>query len=242
MQVPPSMAVASTPNPTMTPGDVSASGIDIGARIYPGDGAIGVALNPTFEWRPVDGAIGYDFRLSEKPDFTETVDSAVDVTTTIYTASVMLKPQTVYYWQVREISPDKTGDWISSSFTTGAGEATMVPAPKALDGANRSAGSAPNPAPESNAAGAGGGPAVTNSDNSLYDTSGIFDKDESQLTKNEKLMKILTENYEKRRAILETALEKANPDVRPAIRQAIAQNQAEYEKAMNMLLLAENNE
>ncbi len=54
-------------------------------------------------------------------------------------------------------------------------------------------------------------------------------------------MKILTENFEKRRAILEAALEKANPDVRPAIRQAIAQNQAEYEKAMNMLLQAENN-
>ena len=50
-----------------------------------------------------------------------------------------------------------------------------------------------------------------------------------------KLKQIVTDNYNKRQARLEEAIQKAPANVRPAIRQALLQSQAEYKKALQNL-------
>jgi hypothetical protein len=52
------------------------------------------------------------------------------------------------------------------------------------------------------------------------------------LTKQEKMRKIIEDNYFSRKANLEAALNKAPPDLRPAIRQAIADSEDEYIKEL----------
>ncbi len=58
---------------------------------------------------------------------------------------------------------------------------------------------------------------------------------ESATTEEDKLRRTLTENYLVMQYNLEEALKTASPDIRPVIRQAIAQAQAEYQKAMSNL-------
>jgi hypothetical protein len=62
------------------------------------------------------------------------------------------------------------------------------------------------------------------------------------LTKYEKLRAIIQENYEKRELKLEEALNNVSPEVRPAIRQAIAKSDLEYERALKNLEETENAE
>ncbi len=55
------------------------------------------------------------------------------------------------------------------------------------------------------------------------------------LSKKEKMRKIIEENYQIRQAKLKAALEKASPDSRPAILQAIADSEREYWKSIQNL-------
>ncbi len=60
-------------------------------------------------------------------------------------------------------------------------------------------------------------------------------RDQVYSTKNEKLRKIIQDNYDQRKQKLETALQNSSAGVRPAIRQAIAQSDLEYERALKNL-------
>lgn len=58
--------------------------------------------------------------------------------------------------------------------------------------------------------------------------------------KYEKLKKIIQDNYDGRKQKLEAALQNTSPEVRPAIRQAIAQSDLEYARALKNLEETEN--
>jgi hypothetical protein len=55
------------------------------------------------------------------------------------------------------------------------------------------------------------------------------------ITKSEKMIQIIQEDYAKRKAKLEQALQKASPKARPFIQQAITQSDLEYEQALKNL-------
>ncbi|HSW57259.1 MAG TPA: DUF5667 domain-containing protein [Dehalococcoidales bacterium] len=63
---------------------------------------------------------------------------------------------------------------------------------------------------------------------------------QATLSKYDKMRQIIEENYKARQARLQAALEKAGNDVRPAIRQAIADSEVEYRKALQNLEQAQN--
>jgi hypothetical protein len=71
--------------------------------------------------------------------------------------------------------------------------------------------------------------------NSPNDTRTNNSKTNTQDTKQDKLRQIIIDNFNSRQARLEQALANASPPVRPAIRQAIAQSAAEFEKALQNL-------
>lgn len=55
------------------------------------------------------------------------------------------------------------------------------------------------------------------------------------LSKRDKIRKIIEDNYQTRQARLESALEKASPELKPAILQAIADSESEYLKSLQNL-------
>ncbi len=168
MQAQPSMSIASVPNPNATPGDVSASGLAPDIIISPPDNSIDVVINPTFRWDFHGGNPTFDFRLSETEDFSAIVDSVDGLKATQYSTTVTLKANTDYFWEFRAKDDHAVSQWNSFRFRTGSEQAVTVPAPKALDGARNGPVSVPGPA-EANTTGAGGGQAVTSSDNNLYE-------------------------------------------------------------------------
>ncbi len=94
--------------------------IDATGRIYPTNGATGISINPAFTWGSVGGAATYDFKISSKADFSDTIDSATGLKTTVYSAAVALKAGTTYFWEVRAVNGAITGDWVTNAFTTAA--------------------------------------------------------------------------------------------------------------------------
>jgi hypothetical protein len=95
--------------------------IDATGRIYPTNGATDVSLNPAFTWGSVGGAATYEFKLSTKADFSDTIDSATGLTTTVYAAAVALKPGVTYFWEVRAVNGAISGEWVTNAFTTSSG-------------------------------------------------------------------------------------------------------------------------
>jgi hypothetical protein len=86
----------------------------------PAAGANISATNPTFSWAAVANAVSYEFKLSDKPDFSTTVDSVTGLNSTVYTTGVNLEVGKTYYWQVRAVNGDIVSDWAQSTFTVTA--------------------------------------------------------------------------------------------------------------------------
>lgn len=70
------------------------------ALIEPVDMAVDVALFPSLEWSVTAGAQEYDLEIALDSSFNNIVESAI-TTSNVYTASMELDENTVYYWRVR---------------------------------------------------------------------------------------------------------------------------------------------
>ena len=88
------------------------------ALFSPPNGAKGLFLNPNFFWYNVAGATGYDFKLATDAAFTNVIDSQTNLLNNWYAPTMLLKPNTTYYWEVRALSGTQTTDWVTASFTT----------------------------------------------------------------------------------------------------------------------------
>ena len=74
----------------------------------------------------------------------------------------------------------------------------------------------------------------------VYGTANSINSSKA-LASQEKLRKIIDDNYQIRKSQLEKALANASPDARPAIRQAIADSESEYAKAIENLNQSSSN-
>ena len=74
----------------------------------------------SFAWNPADWATGYEFILSDNPDYQTIVSKtgANALTNTVYLCEVMLDYDTTYYWKVRAISKTSSSEWAEAVFTT----------------------------------------------------------------------------------------------------------------------------
>ena len=87
----------------------------ITSLLYPTNGAF-VDSKPKFSWLPVDGAIGYELVVSERPTFTEFTDLSSEndtdsIRSTTYACEIPLQQNRTYYWRVRPIIATEKGYW-----------------------------------------------------------------------------------------------------------------------------------
>ncbi len=76
----------------------------------PVDNATGVALNGSLTWGSVSGATSYKVEVSTQSDFSTTVVSTTETTTT-FTFSGELTNNTTYYWRVRSVNGVGESSW-----------------------------------------------------------------------------------------------------------------------------------
>lgn len=85
--------------------------------ISPADSADEQARTITFTWRPSVGASSYEFRFSEKEDFSVSLDSTISDTLLTMRA---LSQNTRYYWQIRAVNTYGSSTWTKLyTFKTG---------------------------------------------------------------------------------------------------------------------------
>jgi hypothetical protein len=101
-------------------------GLNAIGRMVPESGAIFSTGSPAFSWGAVTGATAYDFKLSAKADFSDTIDSANGLTNTVFQSAATLKPGS-YFWQVRAVAGGVAGAWVQSTFTIAAPVVTAPP-------------------------------------------------------------------------------------------------------------------
>jgi hypothetical protein len=86
--------------------------------LLPANGAIGVALKPTFTWSPTAGATSYNLQVSKSSTFSLLAINKT-VSTPTYTHTLNLAAGTTYYWRVRVNGGYGPGMWsVTFSFTT----------------------------------------------------------------------------------------------------------------------------
>jgi len=111
---------------TMIPSDVN-QGLNAEGRISPINGSSGVPLTPAITWGAVNSATSYDFKLATDATFTTIVEAKDGLTTTVFSPSQPLKPNTVYFWEVRANAYTNVGNWVVSAFTTAGAASTTTP-------------------------------------------------------------------------------------------------------------------
>ena len=103
----------------------------------PLNGAEGIALQPTFSWAPVTGAVAYYFELADNPNFVLPVMTMTGdqgrLIVTAYHHMIDLDYSTSYYWRVSAVSGTVTGKnlvqspWATAIFITIAEPAAPTP-------------------------------------------------------------------------------------------------------------------
>jgi hypothetical protein len=92
---------------------------------YPASFASDIAVDATFTWPAVPGAVSYDFNIGTDSAFTGS--TIVSVLTNGYKLADNLEYDTTYYWEVRSVDAlGATSSWTSSFFTTASEPAPAV--------------------------------------------------------------------------------------------------------------------
>ena len=85
----------------------------------PSDGATDVSTSPTLDWNAASDAASYDVQVATDAAFASTVLDQTGVSDTQF-AATGLANSTTYFWRVRGVNGDGSGEWSSASFTTEA--------------------------------------------------------------------------------------------------------------------------
>jgi hypothetical protein len=124
----PSPSLPSKPSPSITLNETLPTSTNLNppntgynspGKISPVDGAKDISLTPVLTWgiiSPVE--TGFDFKLATDPKFDHILDSQTNIVGPVYQITVVLKPNTTYYWEVRARNATAVGDWIIRAFTT----------------------------------------------------------------------------------------------------------------------------
>ena len=103
--------IVSPPSPPVVPLPVAV----ITPELYsPGAGANGVPLKPVFQWSSVDGAEKYELLVSPDVSFSNPAIVRVGgyaLPAAAWQSEISLHYDTTYYWKVRAISVNNSGDW-----------------------------------------------------------------------------------------------------------------------------------
>lgn len=84
----------------------------------PESNATDVAITPSFQWSSVNNATRYDLQVATNENFTSPIIDQSNITTTTFEGSG-LSNGTQYFWRVRALNDEQTGDWSSVwMFTT----------------------------------------------------------------------------------------------------------------------------
>jgi hypothetical protein len=92
-----------------------------GASMIPAMGATGVAINPTFTWAIVGGAVAYEFVIAEdigQDDYFAIIDYSATTDVNMHVAREDLKYDTLYFWRVRAVGASISSSWTTQSFRT----------------------------------------------------------------------------------------------------------------------------
>ncbi len=84
----------------------------------PVDGATNVLPSGAISWNAIENAQGYDFELSDTPDFSNILITISATEATRASISDPLDGDVTYYWRVRTINDCGPGEWAEYSFTT----------------------------------------------------------------------------------------------------------------------------
>jgi hypothetical protein len=115
---PPSITLNET-LPTSSSLNPPNTGIDSGPRIAPANGTRDVSLTPILVWGTISPTeTGFDLKLATDPNFDHILDSQTNTPHSFYQVTMVLKPNTTYYWAVRARNATAVGDWIIRAFTT----------------------------------------------------------------------------------------------------------------------------
>jgi hypothetical protein len=216
------VATAGTP-PLTTTAALGIAGAKTG--ISPSPGSVDVPVQPSFQWSVIDGATNYDFQLADDPSFTNTIDSRTNLTSNSLTESNTLDYSKTYYWRVKgnDSLNNAVSQWMANFFKTEESPLAResIPAPVTV------------------------GPAIATPSTKFFDpNSGLYFSNETELreyqlshsvskanlTNIDKLKQTILSDAINQPARLEEALAKAPPELRPALREAIARALAEYSK------------
>jgi hypothetical protein len=85
----------------------------------PPNGQVGIDLQPTFSWTPVEWASEYDLQFAHSPEFSPLVLTAT-VAEASFVPEAPLDANRFYFWRVRGANVDADGPWSEThTFTTG---------------------------------------------------------------------------------------------------------------------------
>ena len=96
----------------------------------PAAGAIGVAIEPIFQWSAIAGADSYEMMVSTIATFDNPTILKTDgyaLPSTAWQCNISLNHDTTYYWKVRAISADSCSAWSAvSAFSTELAPSTPI--------------------------------------------------------------------------------------------------------------------
>lgn len=90
----------------------------------PADAALDVAIDATLVWISAADASSYDVQVATDAAFTGTLVVDESGLTTTEQALTGLSLNTTYFWRVRGVNENGSGDWTTASFTTVTGVST----------------------------------------------------------------------------------------------------------------------
>jgi hypothetical protein len=100
--------------------------------LSPQNGTVLAALQPTFRWAPVQGALNYRLQVSTDPNFGTLLDNIVTGSTG-YVSTTTYPAQSTLYWRVQAIDGDKTAlTWSNPAPALPGTFKQVLPTPQAV--------------------------------------------------------------------------------------------------------------
>lgn len=86
--------------------------------VAPLDGATEVLPSASISWNAVDNALGYNFELSDRSDFSNIIISELNIPATRVSITTPLEGDVTYYWRVSTLNDCGPGESLTYSYTT----------------------------------------------------------------------------------------------------------------------------
>lgn len=132
LPLPPSPPLS--PAPTL-PSPATALPLRVSEIVTPKTGADGIAINPLFQWSAVDGAERYELLVSADVAFSNPIIVRIGgyaLPAVAWHSEIALDHHTTYYWKIRAIATNNSGDWSTVGIFTTESPSPPPPSPLPL--------------------------------------------------------------------------------------------------------------